>query len=51
MLTHTLRGQEAKAIKNLPDLSLSSRASQKATGIDDSAVDGAYKPAYKKYLL
>jgi hypothetical protein len=46
--THTLRGQEAKAIESLPDLSLSSRSSEKATGTDNLAVDSAYKPAYKK---
>ena len=43
--THTLRGQEARAIETLPDLSKpSSREQQKATGTDGSA----YKPAYKK---
>ena len=44
--THTLRGQEAKAIEALPDLSKPSRNAekQKATGTDGSA----YKPAYKK---
>ena len=46
--THTLRGQETKAIQSLPDLSFSSRANKKATGTDDLALDGAYKPAYKK---
>ncbi len=46
--THTLRGQEARAIESLPDLSKPSRQSQRATGTDDIAVDGAYKPAYKK---
>ena len=46
--THTLRGQEAEAVKNLPDLSLPSKGSQRATGTDDMRVDGAYKPAYKK---
>jgi len=46
--THTLRGQEAKAIESLPDLSLSDRETRKATGTDDSMVDSAYKPAYKK---
>jgi len=46
--THSLRGQESKAIAALPDLSLPSEQAQKATGTDNSAVDGAYKPAYKK---
>jgi len=46
--THTLRGQEAEAVQSLPDLSLPSEASQKATGTDNLAVDSAYKPAYKK---
>ncbi len=46
--THTLRGQEAEAINSLPNLSLSSGASQRATGTDDLAVESAYKPAYKK---
>ena len=46
--THTLTGQEAEAIKSLPDLSLTSRTSKKATGMDDLAVDSTYKPAYKK---
>jgi len=44
--THTLRGQEARAVETLPDLSKPSenRERQKATGTDG----GAYKPAYKK---
>ncbi len=46
--THTLRGQEAEAVKNLPDLSMPSKGSRRATGTDDMPVDGAYKPAYKK---
>jgi len=46
--THTLRGQESEAVESLPDLSLPSKQAQRATGTDDSAVDGAYKPAYKK---
>jgi len=46
--THTLRGQESEAIQQLPDLSLPSTQSQKATGTDDIVADGAYKPAYKK---
>ena len=48
LYTHTLRGQESEAIANLPDLSLPSRKSQRATGTDDAAVESAYKPAYKK---
>ena len=46
--THTLRGQESEAVESLPDLSLPNKQSQKATGTDNSAVDGTYKPAYKK---
>ena len=46
--THTLRGQESEAVESLPDLSLPNKQAQKATGTDNSAVDGAYKPAYKK---
>ena len=48
LYTHTLRGQESEAIENLPDLSLPSRKSQRATGTDDAVVESAYKPAYKK---
>ena len=48
LYTHTLKGQESEAIANLPDLSLPSRKSQRATGTDDVAIDSAYKPAYKK---
>jgi hypothetical protein len=32
--THTLRGQEAEAVKSLPDLSLPKNQVQKATGTD-----------------
>ena len=46
--THTLRGQETEAIRQLPDLSSPSTQSQKATGTDDIVADSAYKPAYKK---
>ncbi|MCK5611857.1 site-specific integrase, partial [Candidatus Pacearchaeota archaeon] len=46
--SHTLRGQTAKAVASLPDFTLPSRQNQKATGTDDSPVDSAYKPAYKK---
>jgi hypothetical protein len=49
--SHTLRGQTAKAVESLPDFTLPSKQSQKATGTDDISVDGAYKPAYKKCLL
>jgi len=47
--THTLTGQEAKAVADLPDLTLPSNKSQtqKATGTDNQPVR-AYKPAYKK---
>ena len=47
--THTLIGQEAKAVADLPDLTLPSNKSQtqKATGTDNQPVS-AYKPAYKK---
>jgi hypothetical protein len=47
LYTHTLRGQESEAVENLPDLSLPSKRSQKATGTDNRSVS-AYKPAYKK---
>ncbi len=47
LYTHTLRGQESQAVENLPDLSLPSKRSQKATGTDNLPVS-AYKPAYKK---
>jgi hypothetical protein len=46
--THTLRGQESEAVESLPDLSLPSKQTRKATGTDNSIVDSAYKPAYKK---
>ena len=50
LYSHTLRGQKSEAVENLPDLTLPSKQSQKATatGTDDMPVDGAYKPAYKK---
>jgi len=47
LYTHTLRGQESQAVENLPNLSLPSKGSQKATGTDNLPV-GAYKCAYKK---
>jgi integrase len=46
--THIFRGQESEAVAGLPDLSLPSSKTQKATGTDELPVDGAYKPAYKK---
>jgi hypothetical protein len=46
--THIFRGQESEAIAKLPDLSLSSRQSQKATGTDSRPVIGAYKKLAKK---
>ena len=42
--THTFRGQEAKAVEALPDLSRPSQQKRRATGTDGIA----YKPAYKK---
>ena len=47
LYTHTLRGQEAKAVENLPDLSLPTKESQSATGTDDQPV-GTYKKLTKK---
>jgi integrase len=48
LYTHTLRGQESEAVEKLPDLSSPNREVQKATGTDNLAIGGAYKPAYKK---
>ena len=45
--THTLRGQESEAVAKLPDLSLPSKQTQKATGTDDEVVIGAYKKLTK----
>jgi len=45
--THTLRGQQAKAVESLPNLSIPATQQQVATGTDDQPI-GAYKPAYKK---
>jgi len=45
--THIFRGQESEAVAGLPDLSLPSSKTQKATGTDELPVDVAYKPAYK----
>jgi hypothetical protein len=47
LYTHTLRGQESEAVKNLPDLSLPSMESLKATGTDGMVVDTG-SSAYKK---
>jgi len=45
--THTLRGQESRAIEGLPDLRSPSEGEQKLMGTDNTPA-GAYKPAYKK---
>ena len=47
LYTHTLRGQESEAVAMLPDLAVSSRVSEQASGTDDEPLR-AYKPAYKK---
>jgi integrase len=47
LYTHTLRGQESEAVKSLPDLSLPSRESARASGTDDKAVETDSR-AYKK---
>ena len=47
LYTHTQRGQEYEAVKSLPDLSLPSRKSMRATGTDGRAVD-TVSSAYKK---
>ena len=47
LYTHTLRGQESEAVKNLPDLSLPSRESLRASGTDDRIVE-TDSSAYKK---
>jgi len=39
LYTHTLRGQESDAVKSLPDLSMPSKESMRATGTDGRAVD------------
>jgi hypothetical protein len=46
LYTHTLQGQESQAVENLPDLSLPSKGSQKATGTDRRSVS-AYKQLTK----
>ncbi|UCG48757.1 MAG: site-specific integrase [Phycisphaerales bacterium] len=43
--THIFRGQESEAVAKLPDFSLPSKQSQKATGTDGATVGSAYKPA------
>ena len=51
LYTHTLRGQESEAVKSLPDLSLPSKESLKASGTGDQALDtgsSAYKKLAKK---
>ena len=54
LYTHTLRGQESEAVKSLPDLSLQSKESLRATGTNGKVVNtssGAYKkPAKNPYL-
>ncbi|MHC4582625.1 MAG: tyrosine-type recombinase/integrase [Planctomycetota bacterium] len=47
LYTHTLRGQESEAVKSLPDLSIPSKESMRATGTDGKAVDTG-SSAYKK---
>ncbi|MFC1766457.1 tyrosine-type recombinase/integrase [Planctomycetota bacterium] len=54
LYTHTLRGQESEAVKSLPDLSLPSKESMRATGTDGNAVttdSSAYKKLAKKPYL
>ena len=49
--THTLAGQEAKAVADLPDLSLPADQKQAATGTDDQPANPSetvYQPVYKK---
>ncbi len=45
--SHTLRGQEAEAVKKMPDLSLSSTERQIATGTDGRGADCSKKSAPK----
>jgi hypothetical protein len=47
LYTHTLRGQESEAVRSLPDLSMPSRETMKATGTNGIAVD-TNSSAYKK---
>ena len=42
--THTLKGQESEAVESLPDLSLPSSQSQKATGTDGKNVTNESLP-------
>jgi len=54
LYTHTLRGQESEAVKSLPDLSLPSRESIKATGTNDRPLEtdlSAYKKLAKNSYL
>ncbi len=46
--THTLAGQEAKAVAGLPDLSLPTREKQVATGTDDKPIE-AIQTGSKKW--
>jgi hypothetical protein len=47
LYTHTFRGQESEAVKSLPDLSLPSKESLRATGTNGKALD-TDSIAYKK---
>ena len=52
LYTHTLQSQESKAVKRLSDLSLPNSESQKASGIDNKAVEtdsSAYTKLIKKF--
>jgi integrase len=49
LYTHTLRGQESEAVAMLPNLAVSARASEQASGTDGRLLH-AYKPAYKNCL-
>lgn len=54
LYTHTLRGQESEAVRSLPDLSLPSRESLRASGTDGQAIEttsGAYKKLAKNSYL
>ncbi len=50
LYTYTLRGQESEAVKSLPDLSLPSSESQKASGTDNKAVETDSR-AYKNFYF
>jgi len=45
--THVLRGQESEAVAKLPNLSLSSRKKQKATGTDGRSLESTQKRSEK----